>query len=237
MLQIHTIKAISLDLDDTLWPIWPVIDRAEKALLGWLHVHAPQTAQLFASPAALREIRDYVVNELVESKPEIRHDLSAIRRESIRLALARAGDDTALAEPAFDVFFAERCRVELYSDVLPALQAMAALYPLVALSNGNANVHTVGIGAFFKAAISSSQIGFSKPDIRIFHAAASAAGVQPHEVLHVGDDASLDVLGGMGAGMQTVWLNRDEKLWPHDHKRPTLEVGSLQELTDLLAAQ
>ena len=233
MIELQKIKAISLDLDDTLWPIWPVIERAEKMLLVWLRQHAPQTAALFASPAALRDIREYVATELVKTKPEIQHDLSAIRRESIRLALSRAGNSPALAEPAFDVFFAERNKVELYGDALPALQAMAVKYPLVALSNGNASVHMVGLGEYFKATLSASVFGVGKPDPRIFHAAADAVGVQSHEVLHIGDDASLDVLGGIAAGMQTVWLNREEKLYPHD-KKPTVEVGTLAEVCAML---
>ena len=233
MIELHKIKAISLDLDDTLWPIWPVIERAEKVLLAWLQQYAAQTAVLFSSTAALREIREYVATELVKTQPHIQHDLSAIRRESIRLALTRAGNNPALAEPAFDVFFAERNKVELYGDALPALKAMAARYPLVALSNGNASVDTVGLRPYFKAALSASVFGVGKPDARIFYAAADAAGVQAHEVLHIGDDASLDVLGGIGAGMQTVWLNREEKLYPHD-KKPTVEVGSLTEVCEML---
>ena len=98
MLDTSKIKAISLDLDDTLWPIWPVIERAEKALLNWLGEHAPMTAAMFASPAALREIREYMANVMLKNKPEMRHDLGAIRLESIRLALYRAKEDPLLAE-------------------------------------------------------------------------------------------------------------------------------------------
>ena len=50
------------------------------------------------------------------------HDLGVIRREAIRLALQRAGDDTTLAEPAFDVFFDARHQVDLFADALPALE-------------------------------------------------------------------------------------------------------------------
>ena len=54
MLDIAKIRGISFDLDDTLWPIWPTIERAEKALLDWLGAHAPMAAALFANPGALR---------------------------------------------------------------------------------------------------------------------------------------------------------------------------------------
>jgi FMN hydrolase / 5-amino-6-(5-phospho-D-ribitylamino)uracil phosphatase len=234
MLNIKKIRAISLDLDDTLWPIWPVIERAEQALSVWLGEHAPMTAALFASPHSLREIREYMHDVVLKKKPEMAHDLGAIRKESIRLALYRAGDDPLLAESAYQVFFAARNTVEYYEDALPALKLLSARYPLVALSNGNAQLDLVGIDRFFKAAVSAKSEGVAKPDVRIFQAAAAQAGVAADEVLHVGDDAALDVIGALDAGMQAVWLNRQDKLWPHDSQHPTLEIASLAELTALL---
>ena len=234
MLNLQNIRAISFDLDDTLWPIWPVIERAEKALVDWLSMHAPMTAALFSSPSALREIREYMHNVVIKNKPEIAHDLSAIRKESIRLALYRAKDDPLLADAAFDVFFAERNRVEYYEDAIPCISSLASRYPLVSLSNGNAQLHLVGLDRFFVAQINAKTEGVAKPDRQIFLAAAKAAGVQAHEVLHVGDDAALDVVGALDAGMQAVWLNRQGKLWPHEQHQPTLEIASLAELTALL---
>jgi FMN hydrolase / 5-amino-6-(5-phospho-D-ribitylamino)uracil phosphatase len=234
MLQTSKIRAISFDLDDTLWPIWPVIERAEKALLDWLSANAPMTAALFASPAALREIREYMYNVTLKKKPELVHDLSAIRRESIRLALYRAGDNPLLAEPAFAAFFAERNRVNYYDDALPAIQALSKRYPLVSISNGNAQLDLVGLTPYFVGAVSANSYGTPKPDAGIFREAARVAAVQPEEMLHVGDDTALDVIGALNAGMQAVWLNRRDNLWPMEHQTPTLTVTHLYELTDLL---
>ena len=50
MLDISKIKAISIDLDDTLWPIWPTIERAERVLHDWLTGHAPSRPLDFAGP-------------------------------------------------------------------------------------------------------------------------------------------------------------------------------------------
>lgn len=231
LLDVARIRAITLDLDDTLWPIWPTIARAEAVLLNWLQLHAPATAALFADTAALRALR----NQMVELRPDLLHDLSGLRRESIRMALTQAGDEPALAEPAFDVFFAERQRVELFADVHESLAFLAARYPLVAVSNGNADVHRIGIGHYFQASISATVFGVPKPDARIFHAAASAAAVQPHEVLHVGDDAMLDAYGALAAGMQAVWLNTPGHPWPHDDTPPPhATVDSLTALCRLL---
>jgi putative hydrolase of the HAD superfamily len=229
MLDVTRIKAISLDLDDTLWPIWPTIERAEKVLHDWLVDNAPMAAALFSSPSALREIRDYMAS----NRPELKHDLSAIRRESIRLALYRAGENPLMADKAFEVFFAERQRVELFDDVRPALEMLSRRLPLVSVSNGNADLERVGIASYFRAAISAREFGVGKPDPRIFHAAAGAVDVMPEDVLHVGDDATLDALGALNAGMQAAWMNRADVLWPHEVE-PHVTLTTLTELCELL---
>jgi FMN hydrolase / 5-amino-6-(5-phospho-D-ribitylamino)uracil phosphatase len=228
MLDIARIKAISLDLDDTLWPVLPTIERAEKVLHQWLVAHAPMAAALFSSPSALREIREY----MLASKPALKHDMSALRRESIRLALYRAGEDPLLADAAFEAFFAERQQVVLFEDAGAALEFLVARFPLVSISNGNADVQRVGLAAYFRASISARDFGVGKPDPRIFHAAAGAVDVLPQDVLHVGDDATLDALGALNAGMQAVWVNRADHPWPHEQE-PHLTIASLTELCDL----
>lgn len=232
MLDIRNIKAITLDLDDTLWPVAPVIHRAEAAMSAWLTPRAPLTAQVFADPAQRLALRQAVQ----AARPDIGHDLGTLRREVIRLGLGRAGEDTALVEDAYQVFISERMRVDLYEDSLAALSWLSARYPVVAVSNGNADVHQVGIGRFFKAGLSAQDFGSGKPDVDIFHAGAQAAGVAPHEVLHVGDDAALDVLGALDAGMQTAWVNRHGKDWVHT-PQPHVTVRDMAHLCQVLDNQ
>lgn len=225
MLDLTIIKAITLDLDDTLWPFRPAIERAERALDQWLSQHAPMTAALFANPVARQDIRQ----EVLGSRPELKYQLSILRREAIRLALHRSDEDPLLAEPAFDVFFDERNRVTLFEDAVQALEFLSGRFPLVAVSNGNADIQRIGINAYFRASISAQQLGVGKPDPRIFHAAAGAAEVEPSQVLHVGDDATLDVLGALDCGMQTVWINRSDKAWTH----PAVPHKTVSTLTEL----
>jgi FMN hydrolase / 5-amino-6-(5-phospho-D-ribitylamino)uracil phosphatase len=232
MLDSKIIKAITLDLDDTLWPVWPAIERAEKALENWLSQRAPMAAALFANASVRDEIRTHVVR----TRPELKHNLSAVRREAIRVALYRSKEDPLLADEGFEVFFAERNRVTLYDDAILALEFLSARFPVVALSNGNADIKTIGIAPYFKASISAQEFGVGKPDARIFHAAAGAVNVAASSVLHIGDDPGLDVLGALNAGMQTVWLNRPDAPWKHDDK-PHLSVTSLRQLCDYLDAE
>ena len=231
MLNLKVIKAITLDLDDTLWPVWPAIERAEHALENWLGQHAPMTAALFSNAS----VRDDIRSQIVRTRPELKHNLSAVRREAIRIALYRAGENPLLAEAAFDVFYAERNRVNLFDDSLLALEFLAARFPVVALSNGNADIEKIGIKRYFKASINAQEFGIGKPDARIFHAAAGAVDVFPNQVLHIGDDTGLDVLGALNAGMQAAWLNRNDHTWTYA-QTPHLTVTCLTQLCDYLDA-
>lgn len=230
MLDIPKIRAISLDLDDTLWPIWPTIRKAESALLGWMRQHTPASAALYADSdyrSALRET-------LVAREPRYHVDLSGLRHATIVHTLRRAGEPEHLADPAFEVFFSARQDVTLFDDAQPALVRLACRYPLVALSNGNADVARIGLGSFFEATLSAQVFGVGKPNARFFHAAAEAVAVSPDAVLHVGDDAALDVVGAHGAGMQSVWVNRQVGTWDHPGLLPNAQTPDLLALCDLL---
>ena len=229
MLNLSKIQAITLDLDDTLWPVWPTIARAEVVLQDWLTLHAPQTARLCADTDFKKCIRA----EVNQRHADKAHDLSFLRHESIRQSLIRAGDAPYLADEAFEVFFAERQNVTLYDGVEQALARLALRYPLVGLSNGNADVFRTAAGPYFKASLSARQFGVAKPDVRIFHAAAAQLNLSAESVLHLGDDAHTDVMGAMNAGMQTAWINTQGHDWPHDSVQP-LTVSHLAELCDHL---
>jgi HAD superfamily hydrolase (TIGR01549 family) len=223
-------RAITLDLDDTLWPVGPTLVAAERVLSDWLAVHAPRTAA--ATDARLRAaIREQVVAE----HPARAHDMSFLRREGLRRAMAAAGEDPARADEAFAVFLEARQRVTLFDDVLPVLERWSRRYRLVAVSNGNADVARVGLGAFFVGAVSAHEIGCAKPDPRMFHAACGIAAVAPHEVLHVGDDPHLDVLAARGAGLQSAWVRRAQ--FAHRHPPDACGHGVAPPFEDLHAIE
>ena len=225
MLDASKIRAISLDLDDTLWPVWPTIARAEIQMQDFLRPLAPVTAAMMADPLQRAQLRDAVVTAQAASA----HDMSALRLGMIDMALRRCGEPTALAHQAFAVFYAARQQVDLYADSAQALDRLARRFPLLALTNGNADVHLVGIGHWFVGSVGAHTVGLPKPHKVIFDAAANALGCRHEEVLHVGDDALLDVLAALDAGMQSVWVNRSGLDWQHE-RSPHLVVSSLDAL-------
>ncbi len=231
------VRAITLDLDDTIWPIAPVIVRAEAALGEWLERHAPRTAARWPLEAR-RALRDAVAAE----HPHLAHDFTRQRIISLERMFAAAGDDPALAAPAFDAFFAARCEVEHYADSLGALDRLAARVPLAALTNGNADLERIGLMHVFRFQLGARDHGAAKPEPSIFHAACARLGCAPGDVLHVGDDIEMDIVGAHRAGLRSCWINRDDacsaaREWPRDDVRPDLEFPSLAALADWLDAQ
>lgn len=198
-------RLITLDLDDTLWPVVPTLVAAESTLYQWLSERAPATTARF-DPATLRDIRTALARE----RQDLAHDMNWLRTESIRRALVNAGDDPALADEAFAVFYAARQQVRFFTDVLPVLARWRERLPLIAISNGNADIKAVGLGHLFTAAISAHETGYAKPDPRAFALACEKAGVTPDQVLHIGDDLDADVRGARAAGMTAAWLRRPE---------------------------
>jgi FMN hydrolase / 5-amino-6-(5-phospho-D-ribitylamino)uracil phosphatase len=174
--------------------------------------------------------------QLALGAPERAHDLSWLRTETLRRALLATGYAPALARDAFEVFLAERNRIEPYADVRPALERMARRVPLFALSNGNACVQRVGLGHYFRGALGASSALAAKPDARIFAQLAALAAVEPGAILHVGDDAVADVAGARAAGLATVWVNRSGESWPEDLQPADHEVSDLAALASLVEA-
>ncbi len=196
-------KAILFDLDDTLWPIAPVIVQAEIALHAWLALHAPKVAQQF-DIVDLRAQR----MALLALQPALKIDLGQLRRIGLHSAFEQAGEDSVHVEGAMRHFFAARNAVTLYDDVLPGLQRLKGRMLVGSISNGNADLAAIGLDGHFSVSLAAAQFGSAKPDPAIFHAACAALGVAPHEAVYVGDDLHYDVRGAQNAGLRAVWLKR-----------------------------
>ncbi|RFP11271.1 MULTISPECIES: HAD family hydrolase [unclassified Duganella] len=196
--------ALLFDLDDTLWPIGPVIAAAETSWHAWLAEHAPEVAQRY-SIAELRTRR----MALLEQRPELVVDLYQLRRVALEQAFAEAGADAAHIDGAMQHFHLRRNAVTPYADVLPALAELQALLRLGVITNGNADLEVIGLHHHFETVLASARFGRAKPDPAIFLAACAAMGVAPQDAVYVGDDLRLDVQGAQGAGLRAVWMNRD----------------------------
>jgi FMN hydrolase / 5-amino-6-(5-phospho-D-ribitylamino)uracil phosphatase len=224
--RMNSLQVLSFDLDDTLWPVGPVIAAAENTLLSWLRARYPRTVSGH-DLESMRALRAGVA----ERFPERGHDMTFLRHRALQELFLAAGHAELLADEALEVFFGARNRVQFYDDVRPSLMRLSSRYRLFALSNGNADLQRCGLGDYFSGHVTAIAAGAAKPDARIFSRLATIAGVEPAQILHIGDDPLADVVGATRAGMQAVWLNRDGREWPQSLPLPGRTIASLAEIT------
>ena len=225
----NNIRTITLDLDDTLWAIHPVIKRAEARLYAWMSDNYPRITELF-DPDDLLEVRSQV---MAEHKDRL-HDLTFLRRTILARLGAAAGYGEHYVDEAFAVFIEARNEVTLFPEARPALEALSEHYSIIAVTNGNADLEKIGIRELFDDVISAARVGAAKPERLIFDMAVKAGGASADRTLHVGDHPLYDVHGARDAGLRAIWVNRNGDEWPGEYHSPDGEVQHVGELRDLL---
>ncbi len=225
----HRIRAITFDLDDTLWEIMPVIRRAEAKLWAWLGENFPKIPEAF-SPEAAYGLREEVMTEHWDRT----HDFRFLRKMVLERMAVTVGYSPDFVDDAFDDFERVRNEVELYSDVLPTLETLTEHFLLVAVTNGNANLQRIGIRHLFHDVVTAVDVGAAKPARPIFEEAVNRAGVAAQETLHVGDHPEIDIAGAQEAGLRTVWVNRNDDDWPEHVAAPDAIVSTIADLLPVL---
>ncbi|WP_462323159.1 HAD family hydrolase, partial [Halochromatium sp.] len=194
------LRLITIDLDDTLWPCAPVIKAAEAAHYAWLAAQAPRLAERH-TVESLRAHR----RELMQTRPELAHDVTALRYRALQSLLISLDyseqQAVELAQGAMTAFRDRRNRVEPYADVAPALERLRRHCRLVAVTNGNAEVQQTPLRAAFDRCLTAADAGAAKPDPAIFELAMDWAEATPAQTLHIGDDPALDVDAARALGL------------------------------------
>ena len=200
------IELVTFDLDNTLWETDNVIRRAELGSRDWMTRRVPEFAERFdgASLWALRA-------EVAEAEPGIGHDVSRMRLAVLRRAARLCGcseeEARDLAAGAFEEFLRLRHEISYYEGALATLAVLSERYTLGALTNGNADFSRLGLDRYFSFGFTAGDVGASKPDPAMFHAALERAGVPASATVHVGDQPVDDIEGARAVGMHTVWVN------------------------------
>lgn len=211
---------------------------------------APQlAAELVARGARVseRQAATAIVREIAYYRAHLHlgSDLAslAILRERcaavLREALEHAGADLAgLSHAAVLEALLAALRFEPYPEVAGVLRSLRARGDrLVVVSNWDVSLHEMldrtGLGALVDGAVSSAEVGVSKPDPEIFRRALALAGGSARGAVHAGDSLEHDVAGALAAGLRPVLVARDGP--PADVPAGVAVIGSLGELAALAA--
>lgn len=191
---------------------------------------------------AIREVDPAVTREAFDREYEAcrRRQDGSFRRSIIPALLGPDADVEAVAASAERWW--DYPPESLLPDVVPCLDTLVGRgYRLAVLANQPARTRETlvrdGLDRFFSLYSISEELGFEKPDPRIFEHAVQQAGVDPARSVMVGDRLDNDVRPARAAGMRAVWLLRGEA--PEDPtseqaSEPDACIRSLEELPDAL---
>ena len=234
-------RALLLDLDDT------ILDDSSHVHESWLEActgHADRLAPVDAAVVvdAIRKTSKWFWGDPDRHRTG-RLQLDAARREVVRLALVDLGiDDTELACCIGDAYSHRR---DVGTEALPdAINTVRWLRDsgrrLALLTNGAGEAQRKKITRFeladlFDAILVEGELGFGKPDERVYHRALSALAVKPSDAWMVGDNLEWDVAAPQALGMTGVWIDvRGRGLPEQSSITPNYIVRSLADLRSLI---
>lgn len=133
-----------------------------------------------------------------------------------------------------------RFRLQLYPEVKNVLEELQPRFKLAALSDAQSawalpEIRAVGIEAYFQPIIISGDLGFRKPDKRIFEAALKGLDLPPEKVIFVGNDMYHDVYGAQQFGMKTVFFSSNQGKKKMEGVEPDYIIYQFAELRQALA--
>ena len=227
MATMKNVKALSFDLDDTLYDNVPVIKNAFLELYNYLIVNFPNVALNFNFDKFVKAAK------LLKSSQPDNANLNQLRLLHIQKVLKTSGYDNthrhAASEDAFNVFWQARQKVTLFPDVHKILKQLSENRPLVAISNGNASIKAIGIDQYFKFGISACDTGKPKPDSSMFLMACEKLKIEAEQLVHIGDNILHDVNGAKLAGCRSIWFNQHYEQ-ENNHNADSV----IEQLSDLL---
>jgi HAD superfamily hydrolase (TIGR01549 family) len=229
--RLASIRVITFDLDDTLWPIQPVIRRAEGIFFAWLQENMPAITYRYTQESLLNSRTRFM-----QAAPATeRHNLSLLRKKWLREVARETGADSERLETeGFAVFWQARNEVNPFPGAEEMLMRLASRFVLGAVSNGTADIFRTPLGSYFTFSMPAAEAGAAKPERRIFDHAVRKAGVDHSAVLHIGDDPVCDVAGALRAGLQAAWFNPSGHRWENGHDAPEWIFSSMEEIPEIL---
>lgn len=228
-----SLKLITFDLDNTLWHTEPVIIKADEIQWQSILSHCPEVKDAF-SKVRFEQLKKQVAAD----NPHLIHKLSLLRLECLFQLFLECGltedQSRAFSGRVFADFIQARNQVELFPHALDLLKALQARYQVIALSNGNANLTTIGLDHLFDAHFHAENVKQPKPHSDMFLAALDHAQVHAPQALHIGDHPEQDIAAAQQLGFKTIWANVLNQTWPKHMPRADHDINNLSDITSLL---
>ncbi|WP_159816858.1 HAD-IA family hydrolase [Colwellia sp. 20A7] len=215
--RLSTIKAISFDLDDTLYSNKPVMVAIEKKMIAYFANLAVLSKAVVSQHLVLdHRFWSTFRQQAVLKQPDLTHDVVLIRLVTYRLGFMALGLTESTAEQeaqtALDYFVALRSDFTVPESSKKLLANLSKQYPLIAISNGNVDTKVLGIDHYFQHIYHAGwqddgTLLRQKPTSDMFDLACQKLSIKSSQLLHVGDCGRADIQGALLAGCQAAWLS------------------------------
>jgi HAD superfamily hydrolase (TIGR01549 family) len=241
--RLTEIKAISFDLDDTLYSNKPVMQVIGKKMIAYFSL-LPILQQSMPGHHKLLDAHfwSHFRHQALLKQPDLAHDVVQVRLVSYQLGFISLGfaDDIAQqqAQSALDYFIELRSDFTVPEQSKKFLANLSEKYPLIAISNGNVDTKALGLSQYFQHVYHAGwqvdgRLLKQKPEGDMFTVACQQLAIKPSQLLHVGDCGRADIQGALRAGCQAAWLScydigQPIKVLPH------IELNKLVQLEQLL---
>ena len=136
--------------------------------------------------------------------------------------------------PYVDLFFQVTTRATLYPEALGVLNALSPVRAAIVSNADREHLAAWNFDLPVQAIVISEAVRAYKPSRVMFQRALELLGVEPGEVLHVGDSDVDDVAGAKAARLRVVWVNRDGRSRRPDVPPPDFEIPDLRGLPALV---
>ncbi|RJG41957.1 5-amino-6-(5-phospho-D-ribitylamino)uracil phosphatase YigB [Motilimonas pumila] len=233
--RLKPFKAMSFDLDDTLYDNRPIIINAEQSSLRYLQGLDPQLAALNSQQW------QQCKQQVLALQPQLVEDVTAWRIAAIEHLLMQLGHSkeysSAQAQAAFEYFLEVRSDFSVPDQSVQVLAELSRKMPIVAITNGNVDLVRIGLGTAFSLVLKAGNGLRAKPCPDMFEVAAKHLGIEVADILHVGDHLTTDVYGAKANGAQAVWFNdqgHNLKHHQHTYALPDVEIHNLNQLLQLV---
>lgn len=225
-------KAISFDLDDTLYDNHPIIENAELSILAYLNNRFPELAELTRKQWLL--YKDLEIKHF----PALAHDVSLARQQTLARVMTIYGIPQCkaleYARQAFTEFLKLRSDFTVPGESVRLLENIAASYPVIAITNGNVDEFQIQLDDKFQFILKAGKGFKSKPQGDLFIEAARRLNIEVSDILHIGDHLITDVYGARNNGAQAIWFNPNRQSLSGARLLPTVEISRLDHLYKLL---
>jgi putative hydrolase of the HAD superfamily len=92
-----------------------------------------------------------------------------------------------------------------------------------------------GLVGYFDTMLFSADVNMWKPNAEPFLQVLDVLGVEPAAAVFVGDDSSVDVVGGHRVGMRTIHINSSSRVGQPDDVKPDARIDNLTEIFPILS--